>query len=157
DGATLTVNAVVPALATVHVIALQTGNVPLVNAQINIMFAQDGFFRFAGRTDANGVLNISNVPEGSFTAEAFSPTTVQFAGSTTGAVTQADDGGSITVTINAPLSGNVSGHIFGGDGQTLVQTTVQVFDAATGNFLASAFSFNGSYFFSNIKVGASGF
>jgi Carboxypeptidase regulatory-like domain/Bacterial TSP3 repeat len=157
DGATLTVNAVIPAQATVHVIAQQAGNVPLANAQIDIMFAQDGFFRFAGFTDVNGVLNIQHVPEGSFTVEAFSPTTGQFAGSSIGTVTPADDGGSINITINAPSSGNISGQVFGGDGQTLLQTTVQVLDAATGNFLGQTFSSGGSYFFSNITAGGSGF
>jgi Carboxypeptidase regulatory-like domain/Polysaccharide lyase family 4, domain II len=157
DGATLTVNPVIPAVATVHVIAQQTGNVPLANAQINIMFAQDGFFRFGGNTDVNGVLNIPNVPEGSFTVEAFAPSTFRFAGSAVGTVTPADDAGSVTITINAPLTGNVTGHVFAGDGQTLVQTSVQVLDAATGNFLTSGFSFNGTYSFSNLTVGSAGF
>ncbi|MGZ4843338.1 MAG: beta strand repeat-containing protein [Candidatus Angelobacter sp.] len=157
DGATLTVNAVIPALATVHVIALQAGGTPLVNAQIDIMFAQDGFFRFGGNTDANGVLNIPNVPEGSFTVEAFAPNTFRFAGSAIGVVTPADDAGSVNITITAPSSGNITGQVFGGDGQTLVQTTVEVFDAATGNFLGQTFSFSGSYFFSNITAGGAGF
>jgi len=157
DGATLTVNAVIPALATVHVIAQQTGNVPLANAQVDIKFAQDCCFRFGGVTDVNGVLNIPNVPEGSFTVEAFAPNTFQFAGSAVGIVTPADDGGSVTITINAPTSGNVSGQVFASDGQTLVQTTVQVFDAANGNFLGSTFSFSGSYFISNITTGGAGF
>ena len=95
DGATLTVNAVIPAQATVHVIAQQAANVPLANSQIDIMFAQDGFFRFAGTTDVNGVLNIPHVPEGNFTVEAFAPNTFRFAGSALGAVTPADDGGSV--------------------------------------------------------------
>jgi hypothetical protein len=157
DGATLTVNAVIPAQATVHVIAQQAGNVPLANAQVNIMFAQDGFFRFGGVTDVNGVVNIQHVPEGNFTVEAFAPNTFQFAGSALGAVTPADDGGSVNITITAPSSGNVSGQIFAGDGQTPLQTSVQVLDAATGNFLDSRFAFGGSYFFSNITVGTAGF
>ena len=157
DGATLTINTTIPAIATAHVIVLQSNNVPLANATIDIMFAQDGFFRFGGQTDVNGVLNIPNVPEGNFTVEAFNPNTGRFAGSAVGTVTPADDGGSVTVTINAPVTGNVQGQVFGGDGQTLVQTNVQVFDAATGNFLASGFAFSGSYFFQNLTVGSAGF
>jgi Carboxypeptidase regulatory-like domain/Bacterial TSP3 repeat/Bacterial Ig-like domain (group 2) len=157
DGATLTVNAVIPAIATVHVVVLQAGNAPLVNAQIDIMFAQDGFFRFVGNTDVNGALNIPNAPEGSFTVEAFAPNTFRFAGSATGAITPADDAGTVNITINAPASGNISGQVFGGDGQTLLQTTVEVFDVDTGNFLGQTFSSNGSYFFSNITAGGSGF
>ena len=157
DGATLTVNAVIPAQATVHVIAQQAANVPLANAQIDIMFAQDGFFRFGGVTDVNGVLNISHVPEGNFTVEAFAPNTFRFAGSAVGAVTPADDGGSVNITITAPSFGNVNGQIFAGDGQTPLQTTVEIFDAATGNFLNSQFAFGGSYSFSNITVGSAGF
>src|SRR5882757_6903913 len=128
DGATLTVNAVIPALATVHVIVQQATNVPLAIAQVNIMFAQDGFFRFGGVTDVNGVVNIQHVPEGNFTVEAFAPNTFQFAGSALGAVTPADDGGSVNITITAPSSGNVSGQIFAGDGQTPLQTSVEVLD-----------------------------
>ncbi|HEX3153214.1 MAG TPA: carboxypeptidase regulatory-like domain-containing protein [Candidatus Angelobacter sp.] len=157
DGATLTVNAVIPAQATVHVIAQQPGNVPLANAQIDIMFAQDGFFRFGGTTDINGLLDIPHVPEGSFTVEAFAPNTFRFAGSAVGAVTPADDNGSVNITINAPSTGNVSGQVFASDGQTLVQTSVEIFDAASGNFLGSAFSFGGSYFISNITSGGAGF
>jgi hypothetical protein len=157
DGATLTVNAVIPAQATVHVIAQQAANVPLANAQVDIMFAQDGFFRFGGTTNVNGVLDIPHVPEGNFTVEAFAPNTFRFAGSATGAVTPADDGGSVNITINAPTTGNVSGQVFAGDGQTLIQTTVEVFDAANGNFLGSAFSSGGSYFISNITAGGAGF
>ena len=157
DGATLTVNAVIPAQATVHVIVQQAANVPLANAQVDIMFAQDGFFRFGGTTDINGVVNFQHVPEGSFTVEAFSPNTGRFAGSATGTVTPADDGGSVNITITAPNTGNVSGQVFAADGQTLIQTTVEVFDAASGNFLGSAFSFGGSYFISNITAGGAGF
>ncbi len=157
DGATLTVNAVIPAQATVHVIVQQAANVPLANSQVNIMFAQDGFFRFGGTTDVNGVLNIQHVPEGSFTVEAFAPNTFRFAGSAVGAVTPADDGGSVNITINAPTTGNVSGQVFAADGQTLLQTTVEIFDAANGNFLGSTFSSGGSYFISNITAGGAGF
>lgn len=158
DGSTLTVNLVLPARATVHVTVLQSGNVPLTGAEIDIKFAQDGFFRFAGFTDANGMLNIPNVPEGTFVVEAFARPSFQFAGSTTGAVTAADDGGTVNATINAPLSGNIQGQVFAGDGQTPVSSAfVEVLDAATGSQLASQNAFNGSYFFSNVTAGAGGF
>src|SRR5262249_33963112 len=157
DGGTLNVNLVLPAIATVHVTVLQANNTPLVNAQIDIKNSLSCCFQFAGRTDANGVLNIPNVPEGAFTVEAFSPNNFQFAGSANGTVTAADDGGTGNVTINAPLSGNIQGQVFAGDGQTLLPTTVQVFDAASGNQLASTFAFGGSFFFSNIIAGNSGF
>jgi hypothetical protein len=157
DGATLTVNAVIPAQATVHVIAQQAANVPLANAEVDIMFAQDGFFRFGAITDVNGVVNFQHVPEGNFTVEAFAPNTFRFAGSATGAVTPADDGGSVNITITAPTTGNISGQVFAADGQTLLQTTVEVFDAANGNFLGSTFSSGGSYFISNITAGGAGF
>ena len=74
-----------------------------------------------------------------------------------GAVTPADDGGSVNITINAPTTGNIRGQVFASDGQTLLQTTVEVFDAANGNFLGSTFSSGGSYFFSNITAGGAGF
>src|SRR5258708_15700882 len=103
-------------------------------------------------------MNIRNVPEGSFTVEAFDSQTGRFAGSSVGVVTAADDGGVVNITVNAPSSGNVQGQVFAGDGVTPLNfAIVQVFDAASGNFLNSQFAFSGSFFFSNITVGAPGF
>jgi hypothetical protein len=157
DGATLNVNLVLPALATVHVTVLQANGTPLVSSQVDIKNSLSCCFQFGGTTDSNGVVNIHNVPEGAFNVEAFAPNTFQFAGSTNGTVAVTDDGGTVNVTISAPLSGTVQGEIFAGDGQTLLPTSVQVLDAATGNQIASGFAFGGSYFFSNLTTGASGF
>lgn len=157
DGQTLNVNVVLPAIATVHVTVLQSNNTPLVGAQVDIKNSLSCCFNFAGNTDSNGSLSIPNVPEGAFTVEAFAPNTFIFAGSVSGTVNPADDGGTINVTINAPLSGNIQGQVFAGDGQTLLGSTVQVLDAATGNQLASQFAFGGSYSFFNITTGNSGF
>jgi hypothetical protein len=159
NGDTLTVNIVLPALATVRVTVLQANGTPLAGPQINLRNSLNSFFQFFGFADNNGVLSIPNQPEGPFVAEAFDRNTGRFAGDATGTISPADDGGTVNVTINAPLSGSIQGHIFAGDGQTPVRFAfIAVLDAANQNQIASTSSnFDGSYFFSNITTGASGF
>jgi hypothetical protein len=159
DGDTLTLNAVLPAIATVQVSVLQGNNTPLAGAQINIKRNPNTFFDFAGFADNNGFLSIPNVPEGPFVVEAFSRTSGQFAGNATGTITPANDGGTIAVTINAPLSGNINGHLYAGDGVTPVRFAfIEVLDAGNQNRLATASTdFNGFFSVFNITTGAGGF
>lgn len=158
NGDTLTVNVVLPALATVRVTVLQANNVPLANAQIDIKNSLNGFFQFEGFTDTNGVFSIANQPEGTFVVEAFSQNGA-FAGNATGTIAPANDGGTVNVTINAPLTGNIQGHVFAGDGATPISNAfVEVRDAANQNQLATTSSnFDGSYSLFNVTTGASGF
>jgi hypothetical protein len=159
DGDTLTLNAVLPALATVQVTVLQGNNTPLPGPQINIKRFPNTFFEFAGVANTNGFLSIANVPEGPFVVEAFAPNTGQFAGNATGTITAANDGGIVTVTINAPLAGNIQGHLFAGDGVTPVRFAfIEVLDGGNQNRIGQTSSnFDGSYSIFNITTGASGF
>ena len=159
DGDTLTVNAVLPALATVQVSVVQGNNTPLSGAQINIKNSINNFFQFIGFADANGNLSIPNQPEGAFVVEAFDRNTGRFAGDASGTITPANDGGIVSVTINAPISGNIQGHVFGGDGVTPASFVfVEVRDAATQNEIAgTTTNFDGSYSLFNLNVGTSGF
>jgi hypothetical protein len=156
DGQSLTANITLPAVANVQVTVLQANNTPLANAQIDIKRPNLTFFNFAGFTDANGKLTIPNVQEGTFAVEAFFS---GFAGSVTGAVTPADDGQTVSVTINAPLSGTVQGTVFAGDGKTPVPfNSVEILDAATENQLRFVGTdANGFYQASGVSVGSSGF
>jgi hypothetical protein len=158
NGDTLPVNIVLPALATVHVTVLQANGTPLANAQINLENSTNNFFQFFGFTDVNGVLSVPSTPEGPFVVEAFD-NTGRFAGNASGTVTPADDGGTINVTITAPLSGNIQGHIFTADGQTPVASAfIELLDAANQNEISTASSnTDGSYSFSNVTAGGAGF
>ncbi len=157
DGATLTVNAVLPAEATVQVTVVQANGTPVAGAQIDIKNSLNNFFQFVGFTDNNGVFNIPNQPEGAFVVEAFAANT--FAGNAAGTITPANDGGIVSVTINAPVSGNIQGHVFAADGQTPVRFAfIEVLDAANQSQIRTTSSnFDGSYFLSNITTGGSGF
>ncbi len=159
NGDTLNINLVLPALATVQVTVLQANGTPLAGAQIDIKNSINNFFQFAGVTNTSGVLSILNVPEGPFVVEAFAANNFSFAGDATGTIAPANDGGTVSVTINAPLSGNIQGHLFAGDGQTPVRfASIQVLDAANQNQIAStSTNFDGSYSFFNVTTGASGF
>ena len=156
DGQTLTANIALPAVATVQVTVLQANGTPLAGAQINIKASNFTFFNFVGFTDANGKLSIPNVQEGTFAVEAFFS---GFAGSVNGAVTPADDGQTISVTINAPISGSVTGTVFAGDGVTPVPfTNVEILDAASEAQLRfTRTDFNGTYQASGVSVGRAGF
>ena len=112
NGDTLNINLVLPALATVQVTVLQANGTPLAGAQIDVKNSINNFFQFAGVTNTSGVLSILNVPEGQFVVEAFAPNNSSFAGDATGTIAPANDGGTVSVTINAPLSGNIQGHLF---------------------------------------------
>jgi hypothetical protein len=159
DGATLNVNLVLPAIASVQVTVVQANGSPLAGPEIDIRNSINNFFQFAGFADANGVLVIPSVPEGAFVVQAFDRNTGRFAGNASGTVNSADDGRTLSITINAPLSGNVQGHVFAGDGQTPVSFTfVEILDASNQNRLAGTnTNFDGSYSFFNISTGANGF
>jgi plastocyanin len=135
-GQTQNVAVALPAMATVRVTVLRADNTPFANARIDIRHGFQSYFSYAGNADAAGVLDIPNIPEGNFVVRAYDPNTFASAGSATGTVTQADNNQTVSVTINAPRSGNVHGTIVAADGQTPVASAyVEVFDAATGNFL----------------------
>jgi hypothetical protein len=140
-GQTQNVVVALPAMATVRVTVVRADNTPFANARIDIRQAFQPFFSFAGNADADGVLNIPNIPEGDFVVRALDPNTFASAGSATGTITQADNNGTVNVTINAPRSGNVHGTVVAADGQTpVISAYVEVFDATTGNFLNNTYT-----------------
>ena len=138
---------------------LQGNNTPLPGPQIDIKRFPNTFFEFVGFADNNGFFSIPNVPEGPFVVEAFGRNTGAFAGNATGTITAANDGGIVTVTINAPLSGNIQGHLFAGDGVTPVRFAfIEVLDGGNQNRISQTSSnFDGSFSIFNVTTGASGF
>jgi hypothetical protein len=159
DGQTLAVNATLPALATVQVVALAADGTARPGLNIYIQDTSRGFLQFAGSTDANGTLLIQNVQEGAFTVRAFNPFTGQLAGDAAGTITAANDGQTVTVTISPALTGNIQGTVVAADGQTPVQSAfIEIFDVDINNQIATASTdFNGNYSASNITTGSQGF
>src|SRR5207244_229327 len=66
-----------------------------------------------------------------------------------------DDGRTVEVTINAPLSGNVTGTVFAGDGHTPVSSAyVEALETATGNYLSGQYTNQqGHYSFTGLVPG----
>jgi hypothetical protein len=159
DGQTLNVNVTLPALASVQVIALASDGTPRPGLNVYILDTSRGFLQFAGNTDVNGTLLISNVQEGPFTVRAFNPSNSQLAGDAAGTITPANDGQTVTVTINPALTGNIQGTVVAADGQTPVQGAfIEIFDVDVNSRVATSFTdFNGNYTVSNITVGSQGF
>ena len=156
-GETRTVDVTLPATATVQVTVLRGDGSRYSGAYVYIQDSARSFF--AGTADVDGMLFISNVPEGAFSLQAYDPGNGAFAGSTSGVVTAADDAGTILATITAPFSGDVQGTVFAADGQTGVSNAyLQAYDVATGASLAALYADgNGSYRFAGLNPGDQGF
>ena len=113
-GETLGVTVTLPALATVRLTVLKADDTPFPGAFVYIRHAFSTL-RFFGTTDGNGFLAIPGVPEGTFFIQVRDPANFAFAGSHTGTVTPADDGGAIDVTgqglfgANTPWTGGTNG------------------------------------------------
>ncbi|HMD96237.1 MAG TPA: carboxypeptidase regulatory-like domain-containing protein [Terriglobia bacterium] len=104
DGQALTVNIILPAIASVHVAVVDGSGNPIANSPIYIQNGFIGQFQFAGDTAADGTLTIPNVPQGSFTVQAYSANTGAVIGSATGTVMATDQGKTIDVTIITSVS-----------------------------------------------------
>jgi hypothetical protein len=162
DGDTLTVNATLPALATLRLTVLKADGTPFAGAPVSLADSFRSYQRPVGNTDASGVLLIPDVPEGSFTATVNDPNTGAVRGSTQGSVALSDDGRTIDATINVPRATNIRGTIFAGDGQTPLAPAsayVEVVDAATEQVIAYGYTdySTGRYEFDAIAPGAQGF
>ncbi|HEV8348494.1 MAG TPA: carboxypeptidase regulatory-like domain-containing protein [Vicinamibacterales bacterium] len=160
DGATLTVNFALPALATVRVTVLKSDGTPFPNTRIDMRTAFGNFYQFRGFTGSDGTLSIANVPEGIFSILARDPNTFASRGSATREITQANDNQTVDVTINAPLSGNVTGTVFAADNETGLgrYAFVEALDTASGDRLNYAYTDEeGRYTINGIVPGGAGF
>lgn len=140
--------------ATLNVTVLRSDSSALPGAEVILKTGVGA--RIAGFTDAQGQLNVSNVPAGDFLVTAFLN---GFVGETSGTVQTTDLGGSISVTINTGVMGSVQGTVFAADGQTPVSATeVELFDVASGQQIAqTGTDATGTYRFNNVKTGVQGF
>lgn len=161
DGATLTVDAALPAIANLSVTVLRSDGQPFPGTRIDVRTVLSTYFQFFGYADSNGVVTNANffVPEGAFSVLARDPNTFGSRGSAAGTILPANDGQVVPVTVNAPLSGNVTGTVFAADGQTpLASAYLELLDRDSGNQLNTRYSdSNGQYTFASVVAGASGF
>jgi 5-hydroxyisourate hydrolase-like protein (transthyretin family) len=156
DGQTLNLNITLPAVASVHVTALNSTGGPLQSVRIYLSQQQQGEI-FEGFTDATGQFTVQGVVQGPFTVEARDNNTFQFLGSASGVVNPTDDGQTLSVTINPSIQGNVQGTVFASDGTTPVPFQfVELLSGPNGFELAGAFADgNGFYQINNVTVGSS--
>jgi hypothetical protein len=135
NGQQAIVNLTLPALATVQVTVLQANGSPFDGAQIDIQTRSNQFFRpVGGTTNSNGILNIPNVPQGSFTVEALVPPALTLIGTVSGTVTVGDQGHTLYVTIADPGT-TVTGTVVDVNGNPVGGATVTINGGPTGTTL----------------------
>jgi hypothetical protein len=160
DGQTLTENVQFPAYASATV-TVQNGSSKPVPGAIVYLTDDENTHTYEGTTNSSGQLVISSVLGNYAVAaqvENSSTGNEQFFGSTTGTVSAAQDAGNIQIAINpAASTGTVTGHVYGGAGQTpLIGVNVTLEDGPTGDAInTTSTDANGAYSFSNITVSSS--
>lgn len=150
DGDTRTLDLTLPALATLRVTVRRSDGEPLTGARIEVRDPFRNYFRYGGDDDddgtADGVVMVSEVGEGNFSVLAYTSTGSN-AGTASGTIAPSDDGGIVEVTVNAPLSGDIEGTVYAGDGETPIPWHwVEFYDAATDNYLGQASTNENGYY-----------
>ena len=122
---------------TVRVTVYCYGTTPAVGALVSIMDGTNTGFQFAGNADANGLVNIPNVPQGNFTVQATDPIDNTINGTAAGTVTPADQGKTIPAPITLEIQGTVQGTVYAADGKTpIVGADYTITDIARNKVLA---------------------
>ena len=133
EGEALALDVTLPARATVRLTVLRSNGSAYENARVEIRDGRGADFAHARDAGADGVAEFEQVPEGDFTVRAFNPVSNALAGSVSGAVTAADHGRVVEVTLTAAPSGVIQGTVFAGDGQTPIgRQLVRAFHPTTG-------------------------
>ena len=157
DGATATINAVLPGVATLRVTALKADGTPLANAFIYLRTVFNGFFQFQGTADASGVLSIPSVPEGPFAVVAGLPSSGVFAGSASGEIVAANNEAIVDVTIR-PTIGTITGAVRAADASTPIPSLLVTLIDSTGYQIGTVSTdASGVYRFQNVTVGTGTF
>jgi hypothetical protein len=154
DGQTVTENVTLPAYASATVTVQTAASKPVSGAYVYLTDAQN-HSAYQGVTGSNGQVSIATVA-GNYAVSAVN-SNYTFFGSTSGTVTAAQDGGAIQIVVTpATKSGNVSGHVYAGDGKSpLTYLNVYLLDTASGTSISSTTTdANGAYSFKNVTVAA---
>ncbi len=125
EGATITVDLILPALASLRVTVLLAENTPFEGARVDLQHSRRDRFDFVGRTNENGVLTIQDIPEGPFTVRVNDPR-AELTGRVSGTITPADDGQVVEVTLIAHLPAPVIQAVIPRVVETNVQTPITI-------------------------------
>jgi protocatechuate 3,4-dioxygenase beta subunit len=160
-GTTTTLNIMLAAMATVQVTVLDATGLPVSGQTVYISDAiTGGYFSYGAATNSTGVASIASVPQGPFTVQTNDLYTGLVSGSASGTVAVANDGGTISLTINLAQTTNVQGTVFAADGQTPVaNATIVATDPQNNNIqLASTqTASNGTYQLYDVAPSTSSF
>jgi YD repeat-containing protein len=138
---------------TVQVTVYYYGTTPAPGAPVSINDANTNGFQFAGNADANGVVNIPNVPLGSFTVKAVDPIDNTINGAATGTVTPADQGKTIPVPITFEIQGTVQGTVYAADGRTpIVGADYTITDIARNKVLAQGTTDQNGFYSAQVEL-----
>ena len=119
DAEVKTANTRYPAVAKLVITVRAPNGDPVVGAKVETMDALFGYFRDRGVTNASGVVEVLQVPEGTFSVRVFQPSTTTVIELATGEVLAANDGGIVNKNITYRLfTVTVRGRIFQADGVT---------------------------------------
>ena len=119
NGASTDVTVALPGTGTVEVTVTENdGSTPVSGANVTILESFDGDFRSEGATDAAGRLDVTLVPEGSFTVSA--EIHGDEIGTATDEVPIGAVGSVVAVTISKPPEATLEGTVYAADGLTPV-------------------------------------
>src|SRR5262249_15388976 len=142
----VTVNLV--GLGTVQVQVNFAGGSPAANSPVDIFTTN--FFRFVGSTNANGSLQVPNIPVGVFTVRAFNPNNSNIFTDVVGTIPSA--GAVVPVTVTLQGTGVVTGNVSRASGQPAVNSFVEVLQNFRQVGTASTDS-NGNYSVAQVPTG----
>ncbi len=135
DGEALTLDVMLAARATLRVTARYPDGSPFVGGYIELRRPGSTSFFGAGNTNSSGQLLIQSVPEGQFTVRALQNNVPVV--SVDGAITTADHGLTLDLSLTIPNPGSIEGKVRAGDGQTPIKLAgVLAFDPITARLIA---------------------
>ena len=144
DGQILTLNIVLPATATVLVTVVTPFNPPAAVAGSTVTLVDAIGATSVDVSNANGQVAFTNVPEGSFAVTATDPGGTRGLAIGRGAITLANQGGTVAIQLVQPFIASVAGHVYGADGLTpianarvsavVADRTVDAFSGPDGSY-----------------------
>jgi len=150
DGQVLTLNIVLPASATVLVTVVAPFTPPVAVQGSSVTLVDAIGATSVGISDASGQVAFANVPEGSFAVTATDPDRRRGLAVGRGAVTLADQGGTVAIQLVQPFIASVAGHVYGADGRTPIadaRVSALVADRSVDAFSGP----DGSYAIANVS------
>jgi len=154
DGQVLTLNILLPASATVLVTVVTPFTPPAAVQGSTVTLVDAIGATSVGLSNENGQVAFANVPEGSFAVTATDPAHLRGLAIGRGAITLANQGGTVAIQLVQPFIASVAGHVYGADGRTpiadarvsalVADRTVDAFSGPDGSYAIDNVSPDGS-------------